>query len=164
MKVAVAVFVAAVITGLIVSAWSLSYDFSACAVEQYNEFVKLSLDHYSSTIDRLFTLSTALVALGSAVLLGLQQAPKIAGARRVIILASTSCFGFASYFALLWQSRLAQSLFLECPRLIADPQMQFPFQASTYFFLAGLILMAVVVSFVAFDALSERGGDESSGR
>ena len=67
MKFAIAVFVAILATGALAIAWSWSYSFTACAVEEYDEFVKLAVDHYSNTVERLLTLSTALVALGSAV-------------------------------------------------------------------------------------------------
>jgi hypothetical protein len=118
------VFVAVLAAGIIAIIWSWSQPFQACAVEPLTELLKLALSQYSGTVQQVLTLSTALAALGAAVLLGLHEAPRLTESRRVLILASTCCFVFSAYFGLLWQSWLATLLLLECPGSITQPVMK----------------------------------------
>jgi hypothetical protein len=137
--------------GISAIAFSWSQPFEGCAVQELTEARKLAVTQYSETVQQVLTLSTALAALGAAVLLGLQDAPKLTQSRRIMILASTCCFVFSAYFGLLWQSWLAALLLLECSSSITEPVMKIPFIADTYFFVAGLFLIGVVILAAAFD-------------
>jgi hypothetical protein len=150
------VFVAVLAAGIIAIIWSWSQPFQACAVEPLTELLKLALSQYSGTVQQVLTLSTALAALGAAVLLGLHEAPRLTESRRVLILASTCCFVFSAYFGLLWQSWLATLLLLECPGSITQPVMKIPFIVDTYFFVMGLVLLGAVVLSAAFDRPSQK--------
>ena len=107
-------------------------------------------------------LSTALAALGGAVVLGLKEGPKLNLAGRVLILASTFCFVFSAYFALLWQSWLAEVYYLECPSLVTQQVMRFPFIAHTYFFVFGLALIGLVVLSATFGKSSRTSSQTGS--
>lgn len=160
-----AVFAAVVVVGLVTIAWCWSQTFEGCAVQPLSEGFKLALSQYSDTVKQVLTLSTALAALGAALLLGLREGPRLTDARRVLILASTTCFVFSAYFSLLWQSSLAEPLLLECPSLITHPVTRFPFIAATNSFLVGLALMGIIVLAAAFDGATQKeNGDEEHGR
>ena len=118
-----------------------------CAMStELTDSIKLAIEQYADTIQQLLTLSTTLVALEAAVLLGFQKGLKLTRNRRTFILASTGAFVFAAYLALLWKSRLGNILYQGCPTLLADSTMTSPFIAASYAFLAGLVLIGVVVS------------------
>jgi hypothetical protein len=133
----IAVFAVALISGITLIGWSFMLSFDSCAIEPLRdqEELKLAIEHYSATVQQLLTLSVAAASLGAAMLLGLQRAPSLTEARKLLILASTTCFVFSAYFALLWQSGLAQALMNTCPRLITKSALQLPFSAAAYFFL-----------------------------
>lgn len=150
-------FAAVLVVGFVAIAWCWSQTVDGCAVDAFSEGFKLALSQYAETVRQLLTLSTALAAFGAALLLGLREGPRLTDARRILILASTSCFVFSTYFGLLWQSSLAWLLHLECPSLITHPIMKFPFTADTYFFVIGLALIALVVLSAAFDRSSASG-------
>jgi hypothetical protein len=80
-------------------------------------------------------------------------------------LASTSCFVLSAYFALLWQSWLAEVYYAGCPNLITQPVMRFPFIAQTYAFLFGLILIGLVILSATLGRSSraplQAGGDDN---
>jgi hypothetical protein len=139
------------VVGAAAIVWSWSQPFQGCAVQPLTEAIKLGLSQYSQTVQQVLTLSTALAALGAAVLLGFREAPRLTKSRRILIFASTCCFVFSAYFGLLWQTRIAALLLLECSTSITAPMTQIPFKADTYFFVGGLVLIGVVIMSAAFD-------------
>jgi hypothetical protein len=158
-KIAVmAVFV----VGIVAIAWCWTQPFG-CAIGPVSDAVKLGLALSSDTVRQLLTLSTALAALGGAVVLGLKEGPKLNLTGRVLVLASTCCFVFSAYFALLWQSWLAEAYYLECPSLINQQVMRFPFIAHTYFFIVGLAMIGLIVLSATFGgpAQTERDNETS---
>ena len=146
-------------------AWVWSYSFEPCAIEPVSEDLKLALGHYSQTIQQLLNLSTAVAALGAAVLLGLQTGVRLSHGRSVLVLSSTICFVLCAYFTLLWQSRLGQSLLQGCPQLVTEKFMVVPFNAAAYSFVAGLALIGLVVGLSAYqrDSKLERDDENSTG-
>ena len=152
-----AALAAALVVGIVAIAWCWSQPFGGCALGAPSDSLELGLDHISDNVKQLLTLSTSLAALGGGVVIGLKQGPKLSEASRILLLASTSCFVFSAYFALLWQSWLAEIYYLECPSLVAQPVMRFPFIAHTYFFMFGLTLVGLIVLSAAFDGSSPSG-------
>ena len=102
-----------------------------------------------------------MAALGSALLLGLKQGPKLTETRRILILSSVCCFVLSTYFALFWLGRLAEIHWLECPGLVTQPFMKSMFGANTLFFAFGLGLMGLVVLSAAFEKAGENDHDKS---
>ena len=152
--IATLILVIVVVTGAVAVYSSWSQSFQGCELLDPTESTKLALEQYSETIQQLLTLSTTLAALGAAVLLGFQKGLSLTKDRRILGLASTACFTLSAYFALLWKSGLGQILYIQCPKLLAGPAMQFSFDATANFFLAGLLLIGLVVLLAAF-----QGGD-----
>jgi len=137
--------------------WASHQPFAGCAIEDLTEGRRLALSQFSDTVKQLLTLSTTLAALGSALLLGLKQGPKLTGARRILILSSVCCFVLSTYFALFWLGRLAEIHWLECPGLVTQPFMKSMFVANTLFFALGLGLMGLIVLSAAFEKVGEDG-------
>jgi hypothetical protein len=142
---------AILVIGLGTVAWCLAQDFATCAQRDFEEGQKLGLNASADTVKLLLTLSTTLAAIGGAVALGWKQAPELTVESRVLVFASTCCFVFSAYFALLWQSRLAQVYYKACPQLIATPLMRDPLTAQFYFFLLGLILIGSLAFWATLD-------------
>jgi FtsH-binding integral membrane protein len=132
---------AVLVIGFGTVAWCLAQDFPICAQQDFEEGQKLGLNVSADIVKLLLTLSTTLAAIGGATALGWTQASDLNVGSRVLIIASTCCFVFSAYFALLWQSRLSQVLYRACPQLIVNSWMRDPLIAQFYFFLFGLILI-----------------------
>src|ERR1700750_2274402 len=88
--------------------WCWTQRFGGCEISDLSEGVKLGLSLTADSVKLLLTLSTTLAALGGAVMLGLKETPKLGPVDRILLLASMCCFVFSAYFALLWQSQLAE--------------------------------------------------------
>jgi|SRR5712671_2442709 len=138
------------VVGIGAGAWCSTHSLKDCVVQDFEEGQKLAFNMSNEIVKLLLTLSTTLVAFGGAVALGLIEAPKLNADSRVLVLASTWCFAFSAYFALLWQSRLAQLYYLGCPKVIAQPPLETPFTAHTYFFLFGLVLIGIATLLATF--------------
>jgi hypothetical protein len=150
-----AVLAAVLVLGVVAIAWCWTQRFEACEIGNISEGVRLGLNLTAENVKLLLTLSTALAALGGAVMLGLRQTPKLNAVARILMLASTCCFVFSAYFALLWQSWLAEVYFTGCLNLITQPVMKFPFIAHTYSFLFGLILIGLIILSATFSLQTE---------
>ena len=153
--IATAAFAAVLVTGVIAVAWTWSQPFEGCAIQSLTEGTKRAIDQYSESVKNLLTLSTGLAALGGALLLGLREGPKLTETRRILLLTSTSCFAFSAYFALVWQSWLAELHLAECPSLITHRVMRFPFIAHTNFFVLGLAFIGLLALSAAFEPSSQ---------
>ncbi len=147
---------AVLILGAVAIAWCWTQPFGACAVGSAGEGVKLGLSQNADTVKQLLTLSTGLAALGCAIALGLKEGPRLTRAGRILLLAGTCCFMLSAYFALLWQSWLAEVYYLDCPSLIGQPVMRFPFIAQTYFFIFGLVMVGLLVLSATFGSEMEK--------
>jgi hypothetical protein len=138
------------VLGFVAVAWCWTQRFAACEIGDFSESVKLGLNLTAESVKLLLSLSTGLIALGGAVMLGLRETPRLNAVDRVLMLASTCCFVFSAYFALLWQSWLAEAYYTSCPSLITQPVMKFPFIAHTYSFLSGLVLIGLIILSATF--------------
>ncbi len=163
--IAAAAFVAVLVTGAIAVSWTWSQPFEGCAIQSLTASTQHAIDQYSESVKNLLTLSTGLAALGGALVLGLREGPKLTQTRRILLLTSTTCFVFSAYFALLWQSWLAQLHLSECPSLITHRVMRFPFIAHTNFFVIGLVFIGLIVLSAAFEPSSheERRDEQPRG-
>jgi hypothetical protein len=155
--------------GVVAIAWCWTQRFGGCEISDLSEGVRLGLSLTADSVKLLLTLSTTLSALGGAVMLGLKETPKLSEVDRVLMLASMCCFVFSAYFALLWQSWLAEVYYTSCPSLITQPVMKFPFIAHTYSFLLGLILIGVAILSATFGSssrtsLQAKGDDHEQSR
>jgi hypothetical protein len=153
------------VLGFVAVAWCWTQRFGACEIGNFSENVRLGLNLTAETVKLLLTLSTALAALGGAVMLGLKETPRLNAVDRILMLASTSCFVLSAYFALLWQSWLAEVYYAGCPNLITQPVMRFPFIAQSYSFLFGLVLIGSVILSATLGRSSraplQAGGDDN---
>jgi hypothetical protein len=163
------VLAAVLAIGFVAIAWCWTQRFGGCEISDLSEGVKLGLSLTADSVKLLLTLSTTLAALGGAVMLGLKETPKLGAVERILLLASMCCFVFSAYFALLWQSWLAELYYTGCPSLIGQPVMKFPFIAHTYSFLLGLTLIGVAILSATFGSssrtsLQTKGDDHAQTR
>jgi hypothetical protein len=111
------------------------------ATSQHGEAIK-SLD---AIADVGIKLSTTLVGLGAAILLGFKSGLNLTTSIRALILLATTCFAESALYAVLWRMRIAELWINDCLSLVSEPRLQYRFEAHFAFFLAGLGCLAVLV-------------------
>lgn len=126
------------------------------ATTQHEEAIK-SLD---AIADVGIKLSTTLVGIGAAVLLGFKSGLTLTTSIRAFILLATMCFLESALYAVLWRMRIAEIWINDCLGLVVEPRLQYRFAAHFAFFLAGLFCLAFLVVSAALTAPKPlHGGD-----
>jgi hypothetical protein len=94
-----------------------------------------------SIVDLAIKLSTTLVGLGAAVLLGLNFRLQLGAPIRSIILVATICFLQSALYAVFWRLGIAGLWLNDCPTLVAEPMLKYRYFAHFGFFLSGLFTL-----------------------
>lgn len=152
--VVAAVVGAAVITGVIIAAvhWiPLDVCTLGAAVERYKETV----DFLSTTMELVLSLSTGILGLSAAILIGIQGNLKLTNASMLFILLSMINLSASVLCAILWNFQISNLWFNRCYELVGTMRIQALYQMHFYFFLIGVLLLAVVVALVGFERLKE---------
>ena len=98
-----------------------------------------------SIVDLSIKLSTALVGLGAAILIGLKSGVRLTPAVRSLILVSAICFLQSALYAVWWRMGVAELWLNECLALISEPRLTAKYAMHFYFFIAGLIALAIII-------------------
>lgn len=134
----------------------LSAHFSVCtptASAEYSRFEK-TIAALDSVINLAITLSTTLVGVGAAVLIGFKSGVRLTPLVRLSILIGTLAFAQAALYAVWWRVGVGELWLNECLALISEPRLTTRYVAQFYFFMFGLLcLLPVVLS----AALSKSG-------
>ena len=112
------------------------------ATTQHEQAIK-SLD---AVADVGIKLATTLVGVGAAILLGFKSGLTLTTSIRAIILIATMCFLQSALYAVLWRLRIAELWINDCLALVAEPRLQYRYNAHFALFLAGLFWLGVLVS------------------
>jgi hypothetical protein len=127
------------------------------ATTQHQEAIK-ALD---AVADVGIKLSTTLVGIGAAVLLGFKSGLTLTTQIRAFILLATMCFLESALYAVLWRMRIAELWINDCLALVVEPRLQYRFTAHFGFFLAGLFFLALLVVSATLTAPKSTGGGET---
>jgi hypothetical protein len=106
-------------------------------------------------------LSTTLVGIGAAILLGFKSGLTLTTTIRASILLATMCFLESALYAVLWRMRIAELWINDCLTLVAETRLQYRFTAHFAFFLAGLCSLAFLVITAALTASKSVQGGET---
>ncbi|WP_166299590.1 hypothetical protein [Bradyrhizobium sp. 2S1] len=139
------------------SAFKVCVPTEGAATTQHQEAIK-ALD---AVADVGIKLSTTLVGLGAAILLGFKSGLTLTTPIRASILLATVCFLESALYAVLWRMRIAELWINDCLALVEEPRLQYRFMAHFGFFLAGLGFLAFLVVSAALTASKPAQGGES---
>src|SRR5262249_10102679 len=112
-----------------------------CAVDkpaEKQQFEK-TIAAVDSIVDLGIKLSTTLVGLGAALLLGLKSGFRMTLPLRLVVLLATICFAQSALYAIWWRLGIAELWFNDCLNLVIHPRLQYRYLAHFYTFMAGLI-------------------------
>jgi hypothetical protein len=129
----------------------------AAATTQHQEAIK-ALD---AVADVGIKLSTTLVGIGAAILLGFKTGLALTTPVRASILLATMCFLESALYAVLWRMRIAELWINDCLALVAEPRLQYQFTAHFVFFLGGLCFLALLVASATLAAPKSASGGET---
>ena len=150
--------------------------FVACAVIGVNFWIPLDVcnrggpdEPYKQTVEFLsgilelgLSLSTALVGLSAALLIGLQGSLKLNRLSMSVVLIAMICLASAIVCGVLWKFQIANLWFNACYHLVSTSRIQSFYQAHFMFFLSGVILIGIVVALVGFERLKESSSGGSN--
>jgi hypothetical protein len=151
-----------VLTGLIglsvlAYLWVASGSFSVCTPGEPAEGYAKTIAALDGIVDLGLKLSTTLVGLGAAVLIGWKSGLKLTFPVKILILVATLLLVQSALYAVWWRFGIAELWLNDCIELVAQPQLGRRYQAHFYFFLAGLVSMGALVIGALF---SEHAGDD----
>jgi hypothetical protein len=139
------------------SAFRVCVPTEGAATTQHQEAIK-ALD---AVVDVGIKLSTTLVGIGAAVLLGFKSGLALTTSVRAWLMLATVCFLQSAMYAVLWRMRIAELWINDCLALVAEPRLQFRFIAHFDFFLAGICFLALLVISATLTAPKSAGGYET---
>lgn len=125
------------------------------ATTQHEQAIK-SLD---AVADVGIKLATTLVGLGAAILLGFKSGLRLTTSIRAFVLIATLCFLQSALYAVLWRLRIAELWINDCLALVAEPRLQYRYNAHFALFLAGLFWLGVLVATAALT--TNEGGEKT---
>jgi hypothetical protein len=109
-------------------------------------------------VDLGIKLSTTLVGLGAALLIGWKSGLKLTIPVKLIVIIASLLLIQSTLYAVWWRFGIAELWLNDCLELVAEPRLDRRYQAHFYFFLSGLISLGVLVV-VAVISKMESGDD-----
>lgn len=106
---------------------------------------------YSQTIAALdgivdlgIKFSTTLTGIGAAVLLGWREGSTLGARTRLVLLISSSLFVQSALYGVWWRLGIGEAWLNECLNLVTEDVLQLRFTAHIYFFMSGLLSIAIL--------------------
>ncbi len=125
--------------------------FEACPpVEKVEEHFKEAIAIYTDIVNWGIGIAVALASLFGSQLLAIKAGPNYSQSGRLMLVGLVVSMCLSVYFGLRWRALVAQSWFLECPKLIAMDYVKLSFDYHTYFLAGGLGVLAVMAILQAF--------------
>ncbi|MBZ9815747.1 hypothetical protein [Mesorhizobium sp. CA7] len=108
-----------------------------------------------SIIQLGITLSTGLIGLGAALLLGLQGSLRPTPWTLAILAGSMTCLAQAILYGISWKAGIANLWFNSCWEKINAEFLQYRYSVSFDFFMAGILLLGLLVALIALQRIRE---------
>jgi hypothetical protein len=138
--------------------WVAAGSFKVCTPQDSDNYVKMvaALD---SIVDLGIKLSTTLVGLGAALLIGWKSGLRLTFPIKVILIIASLLLIQSALYGVWWRFGIAELWLNDCLELVTQPRLGRRYEAHFYFFLSGLISLGALVIGTIF---SERpGGDDT---
>jgi hypothetical protein len=138
--------------------WSLNGEFGACVKGTIGDTLQKTITTVDGIIELAIKLSITLVGAGAALLLGLKSGMRLTPGVKVLTLTAVLLFGQASLAGVWWRRWVANSWLNECLNLVSEPVMQRLFSAAFIFFMAGLVMLLIMLCYVVWSTENQKGG------
>jgi hypothetical protein len=140
--------------------WVAAGSFKVCVQAPITDAASKTLDGLDKIIDVGMTLSTSLVGLGAALLIGLKGGIRVSLPNQLFILVSLLFFVQSAFYAVLWRIGAVDIRINECIELLTTELMERRFSAHFTIFILGLAsLGALVISAIISNPELKKGGN-----
>lgn len=126
--------------------WVLTSPSGVCipgTVGDHHEKTVAALD---ATVDLGLKLSTSLVGLGAAALIGLKTGFRLTAATRLFLFMAILFFAQSALCGIWWRLEIANGWLNQCLNIVVHPRLQSRYQAHFSFFLLGLFTLGALVA------------------
>ena len=146
------VVIATLLISLGVFLWVAQGSFVACVPQdgQTNDNIQRTISSLDGVLEVSLKLSTSLVGVAAALLIGLKSGLSLTLPIRTALLVSTLMFCQSALYAVWWRIGMANNWLNKCPDLVIESFMQWRYEAHLAFFLAGLFSLGILVCVAAF--------------
>jgi hypothetical protein len=144
------VLIISLVLSLSALAWVSLATFGACVSGDLNESYQKTITALDGIADLGLKVSTSLVGIGAALLIGLKTGVSLTGPVRTSLLVSMLSFTQSALYAVWWRFGIANSWLNKCLNLVVEDFMQRRYEMHLIFFLAGLFFLGLLVLFAAF--------------
>jgi hypothetical protein len=148
----------AFLSGLAFS-WVNAGSFGVCTPQDMDNNLIRTIAALDGIVDLSIKLSTSLVGVGAALLIGMKSGLRLTFSIKIIIIIATLLLIQSALYAVWWRFGIAELWLNECLELVAHPRLDRRYQAHFYFFLAGLVSLGALVLGALFS--EQVSGDDS---
>ena len=134
--------------------------FNVCT-EGTDEIYQKTIAALDAIVELSVKLSTTLIGLGAALLIGLKTGLRFTPVTKLITITAVLFFAQSALYAVLWRLGVAELWLNKCLELVSQDILTRPYQAHFGFFLAGLLALGALVVIAAF-GVRESGSGEST--
>lgn len=144
---------------VLASAWAFldapATHIGVCDIGTVRDQFQKTVEFLDSIIQLGITLATGLTGLGAALLLGLRGDLRPTPWIIAVLAGSMICLAQTIFYGIWWKAGIANLWFNSCWERIDADFLQYRYSASFYFFMAGIVLIALLVASVAYQRVRE---------
>ena len=138
--------------------WVAAGSFRVCTPQDAEDHLVKTIAALDGIVDLSIKLSTTLVGLGAALLIGLKPGLRLTFSIKVIVIIATLLLIQSALYAVWWRFGVAELWLNQCLELVDEARLDRRYQAHFYFFLAGLVSLGVLVIGAMFS--EQASGDD----
>lgn len=125
--------------------WNYAAPFGICVRGSLAPTLEKTISSLDSITDLSLKLSTTLVGIGAAVLIGLKSGVVLTSSIRHLLIVSTLLFTQSALYSVWWRLGIANSWLNDCLNVITDAALQRRYEAQLLCFIFGLVSLGVLV-------------------
>jgi hypothetical protein len=142
------------IPSIAVVVYGSTREVALCVVAEGQERYEAPAEFLSGVLDLTLALSTSLVSLGAALLIGLHSNVRLTPAGATCLFVALVALAQSAGYGVWWKLHLANLWFNECYNQIASPHVQWVYQAHFALLIFGIVSIALLVGFLSLSQLA----------
>jgi hypothetical protein len=129
-------------------------DVGICVVDGVTESQKTTVEFINGLVDLQMSLSTGIVALIIALLVGIQGNIRVTPTVAFVAFWSATSFGISILYGIWWKMHVANLWFNECLTLVGSKLVQAVNEWHFWYMIAGFVLIAGLVLVLTLQRIS----------
>jgi hypothetical protein len=151
------------LVSVLLAVFGATRDVALCIVGEGQERYEKTAEFLNGVLDLSLTLSTSLVSLGAALLLGFHSNIRLTPISAALLLLALVGLAQSAAYGIWWKLQLADLWFNECFNQIGSPHFQWFYQAHFLFLVTGIFFVALLVGFLSWGRISNNPEGEEDG-